>query len=235
MTPVYSLFSANRPDRFIDLANQRFGRLLPVAPVAKVGTRGRPLWLCLCDCGKPCIVTPASLRNGRTTSCGCFGIEQRTLANRKHGHSSHGKPSGAYQSWYSMKQRCDNPKTPGFERWGGRGITYAAKWAEFASFLADMGDRPDGSQLDRINNDGNYEKSNCRWATPKENCNNTSRSRRHKFDGRMLTVGEIANERGLRVCTVQGRLWHGWPIDRLGDPLKHPARNPHHSTAKEVR
>src|SRR3990167_2507751 len=89
----------------------------------------------------------------------------------KHGHKTHGKQSGTYTTWADMLQRCTNPKNAGYKYWGGRGIDVCVRWRGvdgFDAFLADMGERPDGLSIDRIDNDGNYEPANCRWATPQE-------------------------------------------------------------------
>ena len=96
-------------------------------------------------------------------------------ANSVHGHST-GKPGGAptteYTIWCSMRQRCNNPSDAAFKYYGGRGIRVCERWGDFRNFLADMGSRPKGLWLDRINNDGDYEPSNCKWSTPKEQANN---------------------------------------------------------------
>ncbi len=89
--------------------------------------------------------------------------------NYKHGHRyKNGKQSLTYQSWRHMKTRCQNPNCPDYKNYGGRGITVCERWMDFANFLEDMGERPENTTLDRINNDGNYEPGNCRWTTPRE-------------------------------------------------------------------
>jgi hypothetical protein len=158
----------------LEITGQRFGRLAVIG-FAKIDGRRRAHWLCRCDCGNEVVVRGQSLRSGDTQSCGCL----QQFANLKHGHRRSHSPSPEYISWCSMLTRCTNPKATGFANWGGRGITVCERWLHsFANFLADMGLKPSPDlSLDRIDNDGNYEPGNCRWATPEEQ-NNNQRPRR---------------------------------------------------------
>jgi len=160
-----------------NLAGRRFGRLIAIA-LADRRRRGGVAWKCRCDCGAIIRVTSCDLVSDGTRSCGCLARENKSLigkANSKHGHARRGNAcTPEYRSWHAAKNRCFNPKTLGYHNYGGRGITMCDRWRDsFEAFLADMGERPPGTSLDRFpNNDGNYEPGNCRWATPKEQAAN---------------------------------------------------------------
>lgn len=163
-----------------DLTGQRFTRLLVLRPSLPVFMSGklRPAWKCLCDCGKTAICLGESLRTNHTKSCGCLHLEKNRTNNLLHGHNRVGKRSPEYKSWDAMTQRTSNPNFIDYKNYGGRGIAVCERWRKFENFLADMGARPDGMSLDRINNDGNYEPGNCRWATRMQQRQNARPMRR---------------------------------------------------------
>jgi hypothetical protein len=151
--------------RFIDLAGQTFGRLYIES---YAGRRGRKsAWLCRCDCGGSTVTTTSCLRSGHTISCGCFHKEivaQTGRANITHG--DYGSPT--YISWKAMHARCGNPNHEAYDRYAGRGIGICDRWGSYENFRADLGERPVGMTLERVDNDKGYDPSNCVWATPSE-------------------------------------------------------------------
>lgn len=154
--------------RFTDISNKTFGRLLVLRRIANLP--GGTTYLCRCSCGKEKGILAKNLVNGRSQSCGCVrDVELHGLRHLR-----------AYRSWVSMKQRCLNPSATGYERYGGAGVKIHESWMKFSSFLADMGERPEGTSLDRVNNDKGYEPGNCAWATPKQQANNRRKRRSNR-------------------------------------------------------
>lgn len=142
-----------------------------------------------------------------------------------HGQCRKGHRSPAYISWISMKSRCTNPNWPGYERYHGRGIRVCERWMNsFVDFLADMGPRPPGTTLDRIDNDKGYEPGNCRWATSRQQAVNKSQTRILVHEGRSMSMVEWAEEIGINYSALQERI-RKWPLARALTEPSHARRS----------
>lgn len=194
-----------------DLSRQTIGRL----KVMKRSTNDafqRARWLCQCECGRQITIIGNHLTSGNTQSCGCIAREmkrQRFLTHGWYGTRTH-------QSWQDAKQRCFNHRNIRYPHYGGRGITMSHEWREdFSAFLRDMGKCPEGRTLDRIDNDGPYDRDNCRWATIEQQSNNTSRNRWIIFNGERKTAIQWSRTLGISIRTITDRLSKGWPPARV--------------------
>ena len=147
----------------VDITGQTYGRLTAIGQTDKRDSVGSVVWMCECSCGAMHQASSRMLRSGQVRSCGCAHDEycQSGAARRRHAKAR----TPIYAIWNSMKQRCLNPSSHAYADYGGRGIKVCDRWMTFDNFYADMGDRPGDLTLDRINNDGDYEPGNVRWAT----------------------------------------------------------------------
>lgn len=193
-----------------DYSGMRFGFLVVVRRMPS-RLRFGAQWLCRCDCGKEKVIHAKNFVNGHVIGCGC------RMGGLKHGLSF----TKTHRAWSSMKSRCTNPRVSSYKRYGGRGISVCERWSSFEVFLHDMGQAPAGMTLERKNNDGNYEPSNCKWATPKEQHNNRSNNRKVLFRGEVKTPTQWAEQFGKKPQVVRYRIKHGWLIeDALFTPPK---------------
>lgn len=187
----------------VDLTGLRFGKLVAVRNTGEKRVRSF-VWKCLCDCGGVKLATSGDLKPGKVKSCGC--LQKISPNNLSHGHARKRLVTGTYRSWQMMHRRCLGYSAVHKERYTDRGITVCERWNSFDNFLADMGERPQGLTLDRINSSGNYEPTNCRWATKHQQAANRGNSVFITFKGRTLCAAEWARETGLCAATIQLRV-----------------------------
>jgi hypothetical protein len=200
--------------KIIDRIGERYGKLVVVSRAENTKS-GQAQWECQCDCGNSIVRSAVNIRrhaHKNMSSCGCARI--------KHGH---GCKTRTYSSWLNMRSRCENPRHHKYPQYGGRGVTVSKRWMKFDAFLADMGERPPGMTLDRINNDGHYEPGNCRWATASEQQHN----RRH----RTITIGgetkisrQWAADLGISQAAMNYRIRKRMPA-KLMTAKRHQARS----------
>lgn len=200
---------------FIDMTGRRVGTLLILSRAEKSTSAGSARWNYVCDCGHRGEANGNSLRKKQKSCLGC--------AKRTHGHTRKRTRSSEYLSYQGMMQRCYDPNSIGYARYGGRGIRVCERWlSSFENFLEDMGSKPrPRMSIERTNNDGNYEPSNCRWATFTEQNRNKSTNRIIEFGGRTMTLAEAIQLSGLNKATVGDRLREGWETEKA---LTEPAR-----------
>lgn len=189
---------------------KRYGKLTVEKKAEKKGKSRDSRWVCLCDCGKRTVAMANNLKKGNTRSCGCLTYERMTQdnPNYKHGLSS----TRLRRIWTSMKTRCYNPKSNSYSGYGGRGITICDEWrSDFETFYAwaiENGYRDD-LQIDRKNNDGNYEPSNCKWSNRSEQASNRRTTHLETINGETHTLAEWARISGVKVGTIAKRYHDG--------------------------
>lgn len=167
---------------------------------------------CECDCGSVKDVAVSRLSSGRSTRCKeCAAVSSARITNLTHGMT--GTPE--YKAWSSMRGRCRNASYENYPAYGGRGITVCPEWdVSFESFVSDMGLRPKGHSLDRIDNDGNYEPSNCRWAVPKDQSGNRRVTIFVTWQGKRVTTSQLERKYGFCKGVVAARIGMGWSVER---------------------
>ena len=205
-------FHANtRPHNFQDLTGKRFNMLV-VMRLSEINKRHHCVWECLCDCGKTSLVETANLKSGNSKSCGCLVASKLRTMRLTHGRSR----TSEYGAWSRMISRCYDDNLSDFHRYGGRGIVVCDRWRySFQAFLDDMGPRPSASHsIDRYpDNNGNYEPSNCRWATKCQQARNRRTNKVIEFNGESKTICEWAEHFNLRYHFLYQRLFRGWAFE----------------------
>jgi hypothetical protein len=189
-----------------DLTGQRFTRYVVLGSAERRNKIA--YWHVRCDCGEERVVRGYSLTHGESRSCGCYALEARRKRSTKHG----GYYRPEYHIWSSMKARCSNPDRDRYGCYGARGITVCDRWAEsFQNFFDDMGPRPSARHsIERDDVNGNYEPSNCRWATATEQANNRRNTVRLTVGGRSQTLAEWSEETGIAAQVLGRRLRKGY-------------------------
>jgi len=164
-------------------------------------------YACKCDCGADVRVLGQSLLSGKSQSCGCLRIDVITT------HSASNSPT--FNAWYSMIRRCKDRKHDGYQQYGAQNILVCDEWLLYENFLRDMGERPAGKTIDRIDNNKGYHPNNCRWATPKEQAQNRKNNKNVTFRGETLCCEELARRVGVNPSTLRQRIFkYKWPIER---------------------
>lgn len=190
--------------KVIDLTGQKFGRLTAIERIPRKKESGKhALWKCRCECGNFTFVTSDHLRNGNVKSCG------------KHNHNK--SNSRLFSIWLHMRNRCSNQKDKNFYNYGGRGIAVCDEWQnDFLAFYdwAMANGYKDNLTIERIDNNGNYEPANCRWATKKEQANNTRKNHLFTYGGKTQTISQWAEEYGIKPNTLLYRIRRVWNFER---------------------
>lgn len=210
----------------VDLTNKKINALLVIEKSPKKSTCA--YWVCKCDCGKIKTISSQALKNGQK-SCGCLNYEGAVARGRYVGSlpKTHCKMLSAkfrkeYLTWQNIKARCKQKKLRCYPSYGGRGIKVCSTWInDFEKFLKDMGRAPTPKHtIDRINNDGNYEPSNCRWATRDEQAFNTSKNVFFEHNGKRMSITQWSVYLGGAPQLVRTRLTKGWDLERaLSTPV----------------
>lgn len=203
------------------LLGERFGRLVVVGFSGTYDRRCQNRikrlaeWACRCDCGNKIVARGENLRKLIVRSCGCLRSEtQRKNGLRSGSHYMSGAPE--YRAWRGMINRCTNPNTANFSDYGGRGICVCDRWLRsFEAFYEDVGPRPDGMSIDRIDNNGNYEPQNVRWADDFTQAGNRRSTHYIECRGEMVSVSQAAAITGIPVSTIKSRIKRGCPAHLL--------------------
>lgn len=187
-----------------NIAGKRFGRLVAIEFVADQTKFAK--FRCSCDCGAEKVVHAQALISGNTVSCGCYASEALSKRMKTHGENMGKKGrTSTYSSWASMMIRSEWGNHPSFEKYGAKGIRVCERWHNFANFKADMGERPIGTSIDRIDNSKGYSPENCRWATRLEQALNNSRTKNVMHEGKIVCVFDLCNQMNLSRKAIRAR------------------------------
>lgn len=225
----------NAKSRIVDISGKRFGRLVAIEYAGKITSETSPttisLWKCKCDCGNQITVRYPALISSNTRSCGCLLDESRKInnVNKRRSVSHDFVFEGNLDNhplrliWKSMLMRCNNPNVMSYKHYGGRGIKVCDRWSGelgFENFVNDMGERPDGTTLDRIDYNGNYEPSNCHWATSDEQANNRTDNIYIIVGGRKITAKQFCKALGLNYWVAIKQIQRGYDINIIAKDVR---------------
>jgi hypothetical protein len=189
--------------RPLNLISQKFGRLTVLSRAENSAT-GKTRWKCICECGNEIITSSDGLKSGKSKSCGCYRAEKLSKIaikkNTVHGQNKVGARTGAHKSWHNMRERCNDENHVSYKYYGGRGITVCERWNKFENFFEDMGERPEGKTLDRIDSNGNYEPGNCKWSTKSEQQKN-----KRSYTFRVNKITSSTGFKGVSKCRQTGK------------------------------
>jgi hypothetical protein len=189
---------------------EMYGELTIIKEVSPRKTHNgkiKRMFLCKCSCGNYKEATFSDLRVGDTKSCGCLRNRDKVI------HGKTDQPT--YKTWGAMKARCLNKNRDNYKYYGGKGIKICKEWLKFKNFYKDMGDRPKGKTLDRIDNNKGYYKENCRWATRREQCNNRKTNHFLEMDSERLTIAQWSRKIDVKEGTLQSRVKKGWSVEKI--------------------
>lgn len=207
-----------------DITGQRFGFLTATSFFERKffpSGQAHNVWNCICDCGKETTASIGMLCSGKKKSCGCKWKDFISEARTVHGYCRRREETNkTWLCWWNMLQRCTNPKSERFNQYGGRGITVCERWIEFANFLADMGDKPEGKSIERADVNGSYCPENCSWILNRDQFENMQKSIRITIGGDTKSLKRWSTELGLNYLTVYGRYKRGESISDVFRPVK---------------
>ena len=189
----------------LNLIGNVFTRLTVIKELNIRNNEGHVMWECKCECGKTVNVSGAYLKKGNTKSCGCLQKE-KAANNGRDILTTHGmSKTKIFNIWCGMLKRCNNDKNKQYKNYGGRGIKVCDRWLKFENFYKDMGNKKDNLSIERIDNNGNYEPSNCKWATVKEQSINKRTNKYLTFKNECLTLSQWSEKTGINRKTIYAR------------------------------